>query len=409
MLGLFNKMRTFKSQPQSLLVSSLPAANARFGSSVSLSKDGNTLAIGSPNYNSNKGFFDIFIRSGKTWLPQFGFSSGILDPGDNFGASVALSGDGNKLAVGAPYNTYYGGGIVLLYTRSGSTWSEVATIGPPTVSGSTILGFGSAVSFSSDGNTLAIGASSSTIGSTTFQGTCHMYNLSSGIVNQGTITINPTYSSGDDYFGWSVSVSGNGTRVAVGAPYDNDGATLDSGSCTVFSKTGSTWSIEAYLKYTGTPTQDDLHGYSVSLNYDGSVLAVGTPGWDGVSRALQGSCVIYTRTNTTWTQQTNLVTTIAAAANQNFGKSVALSDNGKYLVVGIPGYSSGAGACTTFINRNNTWIQNSYLTNPSPLAGDNLGISASINGAGTIISLGIYGDDIGANNNQGSTIVFYRR
>src|SRR5690606_11498132 len=90
-----------------------------FGSSVALSTDGSTLAVGAIDEASNAtgtsgagqdnndassaGAVYVFVRSGSGWSQQAYLKASNTDVGDNFGVSMALSGDGRTLAVGAMY------------------------------------------------------------------------------------------------------------------------------------------------------------------------------------------------------------------------------------------------------------------------------------------------------------------
>jgi hypothetical protein len=342
---------------QQQLTQPTSAAQNQFGHSVSLSSDGNTLAVGSRYTNGARGSVTIFSRSGSTWTTQATVVGAVTVSGDEFGTSVSLSGNGNKLAVGAPESSYLstGEGIVVMYSRTGSTWSEIGNIFPSYVGlpGSTIVKkFGYSVSISGDGNTLAIGAPTSRFApSTASQGTCHTYNISSGFVNQSNLT-NTAYSTGSDYFGWSVSANYDGTRVAVGAQADS-GALTASGSCAIIVKSGSTWSIEAYLTHSAATTSANF-GWSVSLNNSGNILAVGSLDWTGPAGAEQGATTIFTRSNSSWLENQTL-TKGAAAANDNFGYAVALSGSGDSLIVGTTfddvGADTDEGSATIFYRR----------------------------------------------------------
>jgi hypothetical protein len=129
--------------------------NSFEGISVSLSADGNTLAAGAYGTNNNTGATQIYFRTGTSWTYQATLSQNIS--GSMEGSSVALSADGNTLAVGAPAydnNT----GTVHVYTRTGTAWSLQASLSNSS-SGSYE---GDSVSLSADGNTLAVTATSST-------------------------------------------------------------------------------------------------------------------------------------------------------------------------------------------------------------------------------------------------------
>jgi hypothetical protein len=120
--------------------------NDYFGVSVALSADGNTLAVGAhlrtatppatkPTDNSahNSGAVYVFTRSDSTWSQQAYVKASNTGANDRFGQSVALSGDGSTLAVGAYFedgnsNLATDSGAVYVFTLSGSTWSQQAYV-----------------------------------------------------------------------------------------------------------------------------------------------------------------------------------------------------------------------------------------------------------------------------------------
>ncbi len=131
---------------------------SRFGASVALSEDGNTALIGDPNQSERHGGAWVFTRSGETWTQQGSkLTAGDSENGE-FGASVALSGDGNTALIGAPWDDGIAGSA-WLFTRAGETWTRQ---GPKlTGAGEKYLGkFGASVAISADGTTMLIGGPS---------------------------------------------------------------------------------------------------------------------------------------------------------------------------------------------------------------------------------------------------------
>jgi len=147
--------------------------------------------------------------------------------------------------------------------------------------------------------------------------------------------------------GRSVAISGD-TAVVGGA---KEFSAWSAGVAFVFTRSGSTWSQEANL----TPTMlgaDDRFGYAVAI--DGNTIAVGAPAYDSRSMNGSGAVFIYTRSGTTWSLQTNLSAgTTYTYPGAGFGYSVALS--GDRLLVGAPWYSSNTGAAYLFTRTGTTW------------------------------------------------------
>ena len=135
---------------------------------------------------------------------------------------------------------------------------------------------------------------------------------------------------GFDYFGASVSLSGD--TLAVGVPYDDVGANAYQGSVRIFVRSGTTWTVQATL-VASDGAAGDYFGDSVSLS--GDTLVVGVPYDDVGANVDQGSVRIFVRSGTTWTAQATLVASDGATVDLfGFGDSISLS--GDTLVVGVP-------------------------------------------------------------------------
>jgi hypothetical protein len=227
---------------------------------VSLSADGNTLIHGqSENYNLVK----IYAYSSGSWIQK---GSNILNSASSFGRSVSLSADGNTALIGAMANN--GFGSVFVYSYSDSSWSQLGQ----QINGIVSSGFfGWSVSISADGRIIAIG---STQPSGSNNGIAVVYSYSVGTGTWIQIGQNITGEAVDDYFGCSVSLSANGSVLAVGA-YFNDGSGNNSGSARVFSYSSDSW-IKIGQDIDGEEV-DDRFGSSISLSADGRIVSIGAP------------------------------------------------------------------------------------------------------------------------------------
>ena len=317
------------------------------GFSVALSGDGNTLALGAPGDDTNIGATWIFTRSGGTWTQQgtklvgTGYTNGPLNVFQGIG--VALSNDGNTLAVGG-YQDNSGIGATWIFTRSGGAWTQ---------QGSKLVGTGYAtpgsafqgvsVALSSDGDTLAVGGplTNTSIGAT------WIFTRSGGAwTQQGTKLVGTgytpsSYGPGTPNQGAGVSLSGDGNTLAVGGPQDDTyiGATW------IFTRSSGTWTQQGIkligTGYVGNPNQ----GAGVSLSGDGNTLAIGGNWDDNTPDA--GATWIFTRSGGAWTQQgTKLVGTGGSASNQ--GRRIALSSDSFTLAIGGANDDSGIGAAWIF-------------------------------------------------------------
>ena len=212
------------------------AAGDYSGNSVSLSSDGTIVAIGA-NFNdgngSNSGHVRVYEYSGSSWS-QLGADINGDSSGDYSGRSVSLSSDGTIVAIGAYGNDVNGSnsGHVRVYSWNGSQWDQLgADINGEAASDAS----GHSVSLSSDGTIVAIGAYGN--GGSSGHVRVYQYSGSSWTKIGDDIDGEAAY----DYSGYSVSLSSDGTIVAIGARY-NDGNGSDSGHVRVYEYSGSSWS-----------------------------------------------------------------------------------------------------------------------------------------------------------------------
>ena len=189
------------------------------GSSVSLSSDGTILAVGADRHDSGKGTVRVYSYNGTAWFRQGSDLDG--EAGDNQGRSVSLSSDGTTLAVGAPghdssFGYGNGEGTVRVYTYDGATWNRQGSDldGEPNDNAfsNNPDAQGKSVSLSSDGTILAVGAYGH---DSAYKGTVRVYRYNGTVWSQeGSDLDGEAY----DYQGISVSLSSDGTTLAVGAP-----------------------------------------------------------------------------------------------------------------------------------------------------------------------------------------------
>lgn len=247
--------------------------NDNFGNSVSLSDDGNTLAVGG-GYNDNYAY--IFTRSGTTWTKQARligsntFAADFPTQDDNFGYHVCLSGDGNTLVVNAERKPSF-----YIFTRSGTTWTETAEL---VSSHPNQFRYNDAF-ISNDGNTIIIGDDLARI-SGVGHGAAYVFAKSGSNWFEEAILM-PNDIAADDYFGCSVSLSGDGNVAIIGA-YADDGPNDDltaAGSAYIFTRTGSNWSEVAKL-YPDPLVASQAFGNRVYISDDGHTIICseqGTP------------------------------------------------------------------------------------------------------------------------------------
>ena len=295
------------------------------GFSVSMSKDGRTVAIGCPGsdrYGINSGKVRLFMEDdlSKSWvmMNEF-FGEGT---GDLFGASVSLSQNGKQLAVGAPYYTRNdvkrSGSAYVFKEETESVWQPVGNPMRGVVEQSL---FGWSVSLSPSGAFLAVGAPMSSDG-TLEGGFVRIFTENLG--GEWTLYGDPiTKGVPGDRFGFSVSMAGDKTlqRIAIGAP-GSSGNGDDSGMASVYEHSGNGWS-SAGDDLLGESVGENL-GYAVSLTPDANRLVIGVPKKERDYKIV-GQVQVYN-------VETEALTPAGGKYGldgEKFGVSVAISNNGK--------------------------------------------------------------------------------
>ena len=209
-----------------------------FGCSVDISDDGNTVIVGAyrnDNVNGDSaGSAYIYTRRNGKWVDD---SKLIAVSGGHslscYGYSVAISGDGNTAIIGA-YSEDNRRGSAYIYTRTGDTWSEQVKL--VANDGASIDWFGYSVAISSDGNTAIVGAHYGSNGKDTKSGSAYVYTRSGSTWNEQAKLLASDGAS-YDYFGVSVSISGDGNTAIVGAYADDNKNGDSAGSAYIFDLT----------------------------------------------------------------------------------------------------------------------------------------------------------------------------
>ncbi len=257
--------------------------------------------------------------------------------GDRFGNSVSISGD--YAIVGAYYDDDNGtnSGSAYIFFYDGTSWSEQAKL------------------LASDGNT-------------------------------------------NDYFGYSVSISGD--YAIVGAVYDDDNGT-NSGSAYIFKRSGTSWSEQAKLTASDGAAGDEF-GVSVSISGDYAIVGAYKEDYNGAN---SGSAYIFKRSGTNWSEQAKLTASDGFDYDE-FGGSVSIS--GDYAIVGAWGDDDSginSGSAYIFYYNGTNWSQQAKLTTSDGANYDWFGGSVSVSGDYAIV--GAYGDD-DSGLSSGSAYIFKR-
>ena len=301
------------------------SAKDNSGRAVSIDSDGSHVAIGAHENDgngSNSGHVRIYSWDGSSWA-QVGSDIDGEAAGDQSGYSVSIDSDGSHVAIGAHYNDGYTG-HVRIYSWDGSAWNQVGN----DIDGEATWDlFGHSVSIDSDGSHVAIGARNND-GNGSDSGHVRIYSWDGSAWTQlgNDIDGEAAY----DYSGYSVSIDSDGSHVAIGA-INNDGNGSGSGHVRIYSWDGSAWN-QLGNDIDGEAANDSS-GYSVSIDSDGSHVAIGAEENDGNGTG-SGHVRIYQYQSGSWTQVSGDMD--GEATNDDSGYSVSIDNTCAHVAVGAP-------------------------------------------------------------------------
>ena len=310
------------------------------GTSVAISHNGSIIALGAPKNDDNgtdAGQVQVYQYVSGSWT-QLGSSLEGESSGDEFGNSVALSSDGTVLAVGAPYNDGTGSdaGHVRVFKYSSGSWTQLGSDIDGEFAGD-LSGY--SIDLSSDGETLAIGAP---LNNSNY-GHIRVYDYSNNSWTQVGTDIDGSLTQG--LFGWSLSLSNDGNTFISGlVRYEFYG----SSQIKVYSFSNGTWTQKG--SSLSSIQDQEYFGESVSISGDGSLIAIGAYDHDGSTRNSIGRAVLYKYSSSDWVQIFGTIS--GSSSGDRLGETVVLSPNGEVLCVGIKnldyGSNSNVGAVRTF-------------------------------------------------------------
>ena len=398
----------------------------------------------------------IFVRKNDAWSQQAYIKASNPGQSYRFGFVVSLSQDGNTLAVSAYFEASAAKGIngdqndksipqagaVYVFTRTGTTWSQQAYV-KASNTGEAASGkqpskgdqFGFSIGLSADGNTLAVGAISEDSGakgingdqndnSQQSSGAVYVFTRSGATWSQQAY-IKASNTDINDLFGYSVGLSADGNTLAASA-YDEDSSAREingvqdknrrgSGAIYVFTRTGTTWAQTAYLKAHNAENGDSL-GYAIAISQDGNTIAGGAadedcfaaginpPGCDNDYKTdtSTGAVYVFVRNAGTWTEQA-FIKSSHPNKEDWFGSRLNISADGNTLAVGAQlenGGSKGingnqtdlsaedSGTLYLFTRTGTTWVQKAYIKASNAEAYDEFGSAMALSKDGKIIAIG---------------------
>ena len=384
--------RTFTERQK--LAASDWAAQDNFGVSVAIS--GDTAVVGAVaddiGSNAEQGSAYVFVRSCESWSQQWKLTASDGAAQDSFGEWVAIS--GNTVVVGAPYDdeSFADQGSAYVFVRSGGSWSQQQKLTASDGAADDEFGHSAAIS----GETVVVGARQDDE-SFTDQGSAYVFVRSGGSWSQQQ-KLTASDGEADDFFGVSVAISGD--TVVVGAVFDDTGSNSSQGSAYVFARSGGSWSQQQKLTASDGDTRD-YFGASVAIS--GDTVVVGAFADDIGSNVDQGSAYIFERSGGSWSQQQKLTASDGAAFDR-FG-SAAIS--GDTVVVGTSPVNHNLGSVYVFARNGGSWSEEQKLTASDGVAWDRFGVSAAISENENTIVVGAPLSDFDPKDDRGAAYVFH--
>jgi hypothetical protein len=398
----------------------------------------------SPDYKIDAGAVYLFDKGVDGWHLGGYVKASNTGMDDQFGLAVSLSYDGQVLAVGAAGedsaaagidgdqedNSADDAGAVYLFERSEGTWQQQAYLKAADVQ--TDDQFGRTLSLAASGNLLSVGSAEKIhLFERVDEGWSQM-----GLLEGGQVDVH----SG---FGDVFQLSGDGTTLAVGVP----GAADESGAVYLFTSDADRWTLDNTIR-THNSNGGDRFGCSLSLSEDGRLLAVGAWGEDSFAEGIDGDAdsddaensgavYLFTRSSDRW-RQSHYIKASNSDARDRFGSRVAISGNGRFLAVSAPMERSMArgingdqyddraqaspGAVYLYIrNEGDGWVQKAYVKAPDTISGwevpicnmvcpmenDEFGASLALSREGRTLVVGAPNESSGSSSDKEDTSVPY--
>jgi hypothetical protein len=311
------------------------SASGKFGASLAVSGDGNTALVGAPEQagpEAKEGVAFVYVRSGSTWVEQAELSTPAGLSGGAFGSSVGLSGDGNTAVIGSP-GSRAGAGLVWFFSRSKGKWSQTQRARNNTTERE--HEFGSEVALAAEGTTAVVEANDA---------------------ERRPTDVIFTRSGGT----WTAQQRLEG--FPGGLALSSDGSTLLTGGA-VFVRSGSVWNKQQKLFGKEQVGESDF-GDSVAVSGDGNTALIGGPEDNACGTCVHssvGGAWMFTRSGEKWTQQGPKLTASGGHTEGHFGESVALSADGNAALIGAPGNGqvepTETGSAFLFTRSGATWTQ----------------------------------------------------
>jgi hypothetical protein len=400
---------------------------AYFGNSVSVSTNGKIVAIGAfqttVGSNYEQGEVYVFVEPSAGWkttnapTADLTYSGGAA--GDSFGTSVAISGDGTTVVVGAP-GANSGQGAVYVYVAT--TWQTTGTPNNVLTASDGQPGDSLGTSVAYTNGAAVAGADTATVGSNQYEGAAYVFvEPNGGWTGGGTLNQSAKLvaASGQEYelFGYSVAIVNN--TIAVGAIQWSSPTQEQCGEAYVFIEPTNGWAgtlnENADLQVSGGLSEDNF-GSAIVVSQTTAAIVVGAEGANVQGNAEQGAVYVFAKPSGGWSGVINQKAELTAKDGDQedfFGTSVAINAGGSIIMVGSPLAPDtlngpGPGKVYLYSEPKTGWVTTSQYTGEYKVAGGKggtaFGISVGIN-SDTFVS-GAFGTKVGNNVYQGEAYIW---
>jgi hypothetical protein len=360
--------------------------NFRFGEAISISNDGNVVAIGAPFFSTTTSRVDETGRVSiyrKNNLPSNFLYTGVqsINGGsvfDRFASSVSLNFNGNRFVVGSPNDdgpTVGDSGSVSVYNWNANT-GQYTQIGQTILSLNNAERFGSSVSMNSAGDIFAV--STPFTNATIFKGSVRVYNWNENTTQWTQMGQTLSGANDSDRFGGTVSINSTGNIFATNS---RSGVIVYQ-----WNPNTSQWGQLGQTIFYGAFDLSD----NVRLNSNGNFLVIGF-----INSITNGGVRVYNWNSnlSRWDQLGSDITAPNAAAS--FGFRVAINNNGNKIAVSSPNsdidaQNTGSVIFYNWDSSTSQWIQTGRID--GDFQDDKLGHQIAMDGSGDLLLTNLAAD-----------------
>lgn len=362
-------------------------ADAQFGATTALTPDGQYMIVGAPlhdvNSNSAQGQVYIYQNNGENqWTEVQNLTASDGTAGDRFGEALAVT-PNYTLIVGAPEDDEGSSsnlGSAYIFTFNAGTWSEQQKLEATDSFSFSGDERGTAVALTADGNTAFVGAPGVERSGGTIPGVVYVFERSGNTWNQTDTLVGPTSNAAS--FGRGLATSGDGSVLVIGGLYrPGTVGSILYGRAYVYEESGGNWTESQVLTPSETAELDDF-GADIALNNDGSIILIGASHQS--SSASSGKAYLFTETSGNWTEQQRLISP-AGSSFGHYGSAVAVDSSGDYLAIGA--WLNTTGSVHRYERSSGTWMYKQTLTTADERQ-EQLGYAVALSGNGEVLISG---------------------